>query len=166
MRLLFFFPVFLLSIFGGFAQQDANAGAAPVYMQYPLPQFSILLSDSLTWYTKNDLPRRKKTLIMVFSPDCEHCKHETEMIKKKIDDFKNFQIVMVTPMPLHKMNEFYDHYELRKYKNITVGRDTKFFFPNYFKVRFLPFMAIYDSNFRLLKAFEGTPRWDELSGYL
>lgn len=166
MRCLFPLLIFFLSISFSFAQQDTAAGATPVYMQFPLPQFSILLSDSVTWYTKNDLPKKKKTLIMVFSPDCEHCQHETETIKKRINDFKNFQILMVTPMPLYKMNEFYNHYELRKYKNITVGRDTKFFFPNYFKVRFLPFMAIYDKNFRLLKTFEGTPSWDELSTYL
>lgn len=147
------------------AQQKPTA-AEPAYTRFPLPQFSILLTDSLTWFTKNDLPRKKKTLIMVFSPDCEHCKHETELIKTHIKEFSGTQIVMVTPLPFGKMKEFYTHYGLAEYKNITVGRDPKFFFSNYFKVQYLPFLAIYDKNYRLLKTFEGATNWTELMKYL
>ena len=35
-------------------------------------------------------------MLMVFSPDCEHCQHETEEIIKNIDQFKKYQIVMAT----------------------------------------------------------------------
>lgn len=146
--------------------QQQTSDSTPLYAQYPLPQFSILLTDSITWYTKKDLPKKKNTIIMLFSPDCEHCKHETELFKKNISHFKSTQIVMVTPLPFHKMKEFYEHFELRKYRNITVGRDPKFFFSNYFKVRFLPFLAIYDKNYKLLKTFEGSTKWEELVKYL
>lgn len=165
MKYLLIFCMLSLSIQRGVAQHDTTK-TTPLYAQYPLPQFSILLTDSVTWYTKNDIPQRKKTIIMLFSPDCEHCKHETELIKKNISHFKGTQIVMVTPMPFQKMLDYYNHYELHKFKNITVGRDPRFFFSNYFKVRFLPFMAIYDKNFRLLKTFEGSTKWEDLVTYL
>lgn len=163
----YLFILFVLCVSGkqSIAQTD-TAKTTPLYAQYPLPQFSILLTDSVTWYTKNDLPKRKKTLIMLFSPDCEHCKHETELIKKNISRFSGTQIVMVTPMPFHKMQEFYEHFELHKFKNITVGRDPKFFFSNYFKVHYLPFLAIYDKNYKLLKTFEGSTKWEDLVKYL
>ncbi|MCO5239290.1 MAG: redoxin domain-containing protein [Chitinophagaceae bacterium] len=165
MKYLFVLFLLSVSIHQGFAQHDTTK-ATPLYAQFPLPQFSILLTDSSTWYTKNDLPKKKKTLIMLFSPDCEHCKHETEIIKKNIRHFRGTQVVMVTSMPFQKMKEFYTHYELDKFKNITVGRDPKFFFSNYFKVRYLPYLAIYDKNYKLLKTFEGATKWEDLLTYL
>ncbi|HRO45039.1 thioredoxin-like domain-containing protein [Agriterribacter sp.] len=165
MRYLFILLVLCVCNKQSTAQHD-TAKTAPLYTQYPLPQFSILLTDSVTWYTKNDLPRKKKTVIMLFSPDCEHCKHETELIKKNISQFSGTQIVMVTPMPFAKMQEFYEHFELHKFKNITVGRDPKFFFSNYFKVHYLPFFAIYDKNYKLLKTFEGSTKLEDLVKYL
>lgn len=147
------------------AQNDTSK-AKPLYTQYPLPQFSILLTDSATWYTKNDLPGKKKTIIMLFSPDCEHCKHETELIKKNIKQFSGTHLVMITTLSFDKMLQFYKDFGLGKFRNITVGRDTKFFFPNYFKVHYLPFLAIYDKKHRLLKTFEGAPKWEDLVEYL
>ena len=139
----YLFILFVLCVAGkqSIAQTD-TAKTTPLYAQYPLPQFSILLTDSVTWYTKNDL------------------------IKKNISRFSGTQIVMVTPMPFHKMQEFYEHFELHKFKNITVGRDPKFFFSNYFKVHYLPFLAIYDKNYKLLKTFEGSTKWEDLVKYL
>lgn len=165
MKYLYFLCLFCACVVSGIAQEKAVA-TPPVYTQYPLPQFSILLTDSLTWFTKKDLPQKRKTIIMVFSPDCEHCKHEIELIKKNIRQFSGTQIVMTTTQPFEKMKDFYNHYDLKKFKNITVGRDTRYFFPGFFKVQFLPFMAIYDKNFKLLKTFEGTTKWEELSKYL
>lgn len=165
MRYLFILFALCVGSERSIAQHD-TVKTTPLYTQYPLPQFSILLTDSATWYTKNDLPKRKKTMIMLFSPDCDHCKHETELIKKNISRFRGIQIVMVTPMPFHKMREFYEHFELQQYKNITVGRDPKFFFSNYFKVHYLPFLAIYDKNYKLLKTFEGSTKWEDLVKYL
>jgi hypothetical protein len=72
---------------------------------------------------------------MLFSPDCDHCKHETEELIKNIDKFKKIQIVMATPMPFDKMKEFYAHYDLQRFKNITMGRDISFILPPFFNVR-------------------------------
>ena len=165
MRYWSFLVVICLWSNPGIAQNDTSK-AKPLYTQYPLPQFSVLLTDSTTWYTKNDLPKRKKTIIMLFSPDCEHCKHETELIKKNIKQFGNTQIVMINTLPFDKMLQFYNDFGLREFKNITVGRDTKFFFGNYFKIHYLPFLAIYDKKYKLLKTFEGTPKWEDLMEYL
>ncbi|MCC6289297.1 MAG: redoxin domain-containing protein [Chitinophagaceae bacterium] len=146
-----------------FAQKDSTA---PTYTHFPLPQFSVLLPDSTTWYTKKDLLKNKKTLVMVFSPDCEHCQHETEMIKANIAKFKRTQILMVTPIGFDKTKKFYDKYDLKSYKNITVGYDSKFFFTSYFKLKMFPFIAIYNKKYELLKTFEGTAKMDDLLEYI
>ncbi|MEO5564206.1 MAG: redoxin domain-containing protein [Chitinophagaceae bacterium] len=117
--------------------------------------FKILLTDSTTWFSKDDLAK-KPTFIMLFSPDCDHCKHETEDLIKNIDKFKKIQIVMVTPMPFDKMKEFYAHYEINRYKNITMGRDMTFMFPTFYGVKTLPFLAFYDKKGKLIDGFEGS----------
>ncbi|MGN6436318.1 MAG: TlpA family protein disulfide reductase [Agriterribacter sp.] len=157
--LLTFFAVSVISL-NSFCQANA-AKSAPAYAQYPLPQFSILLSDSTTWYTKDQLPKGKKVIVMLFSPDCEHCKHETEQIKKNIEVFKKSHILMITTLPLEKMREFTKHYDLAQYKNITVAKDPKYFFASYYKIRYLPFIAVYDKKHEFLKSFEGNPKWEE-----
>lgn len=165
MRYLFVLFLGFCCVLKGYSQSDAEK-KAPVYAQYPLPQFSVLLTDSTTWYTKDQLPKDKKTIIMLFSPDCEHCKHETESIKKNIGEFKKSHILMVTTLPFDKMLEFYKKFDLAKYKNISVARDTKFFFSNFYKIRYLPFIAIYDKKQKFLKSFEGNPKWEEFRQYL
>lgn len=165
MKQAFLFIVLCFCIKEGVSQND-TATVPPLYTQYPLPQFSILLPDSTTWYTKSDLPKGKKTILMLFSPDCDHCKHETELITKNIDKFKRTHIIMVTTLPFDKMTAFYQKFQLKNYKDITVGRDPKFFFSNYFKIHYLPFLAIYDKKYKLVKTFEGSPKWEELMEYV
>ena len=40
--------------------------------------------------------------------------------------------------------------------NIKMGRDTQFFFPPFYKIKNLPFMALYNSTGKLITTFEGT----------
>ncbi|MBX3255965.1 MAG: redoxin domain-containing protein [Chitinophagaceae bacterium] len=143
-----------------FSQNDTTK-TLPAYAQYPLPQFSIVLSDSSTSYTKDQLPKGKKTIIILFSPDCDHCKHETERIKKNMELFKKSQIVMITTMPFEKIRSFSTEFGLDQYKNIVVGRDPKYFFPSFYKIHYLPFIAVYDKKQQFLKSFEGNPTWEE-----
>jgi thiol-disulfide isomerase/thioredoxin len=142
-------------VLGATAQNDSLP--QPPYKRFPtLPPFKLLLTDSVTWFSKEELPRKKTTLVVVFSPDCEHCKHETEEIISHIAEFSKVEIVMATPAPFEKMKEFYAHYDLQRFKNITVGRDTDFMFPVFYAMHNFPFLAFYDKKGRLTDAFEGS----------
>ncbi|MBX2922633.1 MAG: redoxin domain-containing protein [Chitinophagaceae bacterium] len=157
------FLTFLLtigSILPGFSQKDTTH-SPPVYAQYPLPQFSIVLPDSTTIYTKDQLPKGKKVILILFSPDCDHCKHETERIKKNIDLFKKSHIVMISTMPFEKIRGFSKEFSLDQYKNIVVGRDPKYFLAGFYKIHYLPFIAVYDKKQQFIKSFEGNPKWEE-----
>jgi hypothetical protein len=80
----------------------------PPIKRFPvLPPLKLLLTDSSTYFTKNDFKKKEDVLLMLFSPDCDHCQHETEEIIKHIDKFKNVQIVMATVMPFAAMKSFY-----------------------------------------------------------
>jgi thioredoxin-related protein len=127
------------------------------YKRFPtVPPFKILLTDSSTLFTKDQLPGKKATFLMLFSPECDHCKHETEELIKNIDKFKKINIVMATPMPFSMMKEFYVHYDLKRFKNITMGRDIGFILPTFYGARTLPYLAFYDKSGNLIDAFEGS----------
>jgi hypothetical protein len=120
------------------------------------------MTDSSTVFTKDQLDRRKSVVVMLFSPDCEHCQHETEEIIKNMEALKNTQILMATSMPFDKMKEFYKHYKLNRFGNIVVGRDLHFMLPPFYNVRNLPFMAIYNKKKELVSVFEGNMPIDKL----
>lgn len=119
-----------------FSQADNDA---PVYLRFPsIPQFTIYRAPDSTAFSREDLQKMKRVLFMVFSPDCEHCQHETEELLANIKKFKNIQIVMITYLPYEEMIAFYKNYKIADYPQIIMARDTKFFFPVFFKVKNLP----------------------------
>jgi thioredoxin-related protein len=129
----------------------------PPYKRFPdLPPLKLLLTDSSSYFTKNDFKKKSEVLLILFNPECDHCQHETEEIIKQIDHFKNVQIVMATTMPFEMMKSFVEKYELSKYKNIVVGQDQKYFLIPYYAVSNLPFLAFYNKKGTLISVFEGS----------
>jgi len=99
---------------------------------------------------------------MLFNPECEHCKHETEEIIKNMDELKDVQIVMATMMTFDSMKAFYDKYELNRFSNINVGQDKKYTLPGFYQIRFMPYLAMYDKKGNLLTTFEGSMKIEDL----
>ena len=127
------------------------------YKQFPtVPPFNILLTDSLTQYGKEDLPKRKAALIMLFSPECDHCRHQTDSILANMKSFKNIQIVMASVLPFDYIRRFYVEYKLDQYPNIVVGRDSRFLLPGFFQSHSLPVLGLYDKKKNLIEVVEGT----------
>ena len=134
---------------------------SPAYKRFPtVPPFTILQADS-TNLTKDNL-KHQATLIMYFSPDCDHCKHQWADMEKRMKDLKKYQIVMITYQPFEEMVSFYKEQKIASYSNIKMGRDTKFFLPPFYKIQSLPFQALYDKNGELLTTFEGNVKIDKL----
>jgi thiol-disulfide isomerase/thioredoxin len=139
-----------------FSQTATTTEETPIYLRFPtIPEFTVYKAPDSTVFTRNDLHKKKNTIFVIFSPDCEHCQRETEMLTQNINKFKNTQFVMVTYLPWEEMIAFYKHYKIANYPQITMARDTKFFFPVFFKVRNLPSIFVYDKKGNLKKSFEG-----------
>jgi thiol-disulfide isomerase/thioredoxin len=157
--------IFLSALFficsEGFSQADSTA---PVYLRFPtIPQFTVYKAPDSTAFSRDNLQKKKPVVFMIFSPDCEHCQHETEALLSNIDKFKNTQIVMITYLPYEEMIQFYKKYKIADYPQITMARDTKFFFPVFFKVRNLPSIFVYDKKGDFKKNFEGSVKIDSVS---
>ena len=132
-----------------------NVKPEPPYRQFPtVPPFKFLLTDSTTVYTKEDLPARKSVLLMLFSPECDHCRHQIDSILARVDEFKNVQIVLATVLPFDRLRNFYTEYQLQKYPNIVAGRDFQFFLPSFFETHSLPTMGLYDRKKQLIEVVD------------
>lgn len=155
MKNLLILCVFTFVCNTGFSQID-SAKDKPIYLRFPtIPEFTIYKAPDSTAFSRDDLKKKKNTIFIIFSPDCGHCQHETEMLTQNLQKFRNTQIVMVTYLPYSEMIKFYHIYKIAEYPQITMARDTKFFFPVFFKVQNLPSIFIYDKNGNFKKAFEG-----------
>ena len=163
MKNLFILFAGVLMSLSAFSQAADSADTRPVYLRFPtVPQFTVYKAPDSTAFTRDDLSKRKSTVFFIFSPDCGHCQHETEMMTREIQKFKNTQIVMITYLPYEEMIKFYKVYNIAKYPQITMARDTKFFFPIYFKVQNLPSIFVYDKKGNFKKSFEGDVKMDSI----
>jgi thiol-disulfide isomerase/thioredoxin len=140
---------------GVFAQQDTT----PPYKRFPnIPPFDLLQTDSSTHLTKESISKKHPVLLLYFSPDCPHCKHQTEEILAEMDKFKDIEIVMATYQPFEEMVTFYHNYKISSYPNIKMGRDTRFMLPPYFRMRNLPYLALYSRKGALITTFDGNQK--------
>lgn len=143
----------LLFVVTAFSQADTTK--LP-YQKFPTyPPVKLLLTDSLTYFTKADIPKKSAVMIMVFNPECSHCQHETEEIIKHIDEFKDVQIVMVTMMSMADLRTFKEKYKLDQYPNIVATKDPNFFLATFYMLHNLPFLAFYNKKKELISVFEG-----------
>src|SRR5271169_2664592 len=132
MKKIFLMPVFVLVAVFALAQADS---LQPAYKRFPtLPPMNLLLTDSSTHFIKDNFSKKTPVLIILFNPECEHCKKETEELLDSINRFKDIQIVMATMMPFDKMISFYNKFKLANYKNITVGQDIQYLLPVFYKI--------------------------------
>jgi hypothetical protein len=127
------------------------------YQKFPTyPPVKLLMTDSVSFYTKTNLPKKKAVMLMVFNPDCDHCKHETEELVKNIDKFKNIQIVMASFVPLTEIRKFREKYNLNLYKNVVLAQDTHYFLLSFFMLHNMPFLAFYNRKKELISIFQGS----------
>jgi thiol-disulfide isomerase/thioredoxin len=141
------------------ATDSANANAP--FMRFPtIPPIHLLKLDSASYLSKDDIKKNRKTIIMFFSPDCEHCKHQTEAILADFKDFKDIEIVMATYQPFSELKDFNTHYRIFDHPNILLGRDEKFVLPGFYRIRNLPYLALYDKKGNLITTFEGNQKVD------
>ena len=144
----------------------SQADSLPVYKRFPfIPEFTIYKAPDSTEFTRENL-KKKPTVFIVFSPDCEHCQRETKDLVSEIDKFKKTQIIMVTYLPYEEMMQFYKDYKIADYPEIVMGRDAKFFFPIFFRVGNFPSIFVYDKKGKLKDSFEGAVSIDKIADAL
>lgn len=130
-----------------------STDSIPNWIRHPeIPSFTLLTIDSL-WFGKQNLPIKTPIVIIYFSPDCGHCKAKAKLLADRKDSLDNIYFVWASYHPIPELKFFAETYGLAKCKNVKIGRDTRFFFPVYYKARVTPYIAIYNRRGLFAKEF-------------
>ena len=119
-----------------------------------MPSFQMQLTNGKS-FSSGNLSHKQPLILIYFAPDCEHCQILMDTIFKKINEFKNSQIIMVTFKPIDEVIAFENHYETHKYQNIKVGTEIPiFYFRKYYQLENTPFTALYDKQGKLIISYK------------
>ena len=67
---------------------------------------------------------------------------------------RKFYFVWVSYHDLPEIKEFAKKFNLQQFNNIIIGRDPNYIIPSYFRVKFTPFIAVYNKEHHLLQTYE------------
>lgn len=136
-----------------FAQQT-KTGIAP---------FSIVMLNGKT-YTYKELKKNVPTVLVYFSPTCEHCQAFTKELLKHDNELKNKQIVMVTYQPVKEMKPFDSTFHISSKHYIKMGTEGyTFVVQKYYGVQRFPFVAMYNKDMKLVKTIPFVTQPEEVS---
>ncbi|MFD2144136.1 TlpA family protein disulfide reductase [Mucilaginibacter antarcticus] len=157
MKKLFIFFCLIIAAGCSFAQVNDKVGAA-------IPQYSVLSSDSV-WLTPANV-KNHRTLLIYFGTDCPHCQHLTMELKQKIKQLGDTEVMMVTWSNNHDIRaikNFVRDFDLKKFSNIHVATEGyTYMLQKFYKIETTPYVAIYNSNGKLTKAFRKQPETDDV----
>ncbi len=137
--------------------QGGNSTIAP---------FKIRLTNG-AGYTYQQLAKNKPVILVYFSPTCDHCKLFTEKMLKRVDDFKNTQLVMISYEDIKAVKAFDEKYKLSMHQNIKVGSEGyTFIVQKYYNIQHFPFVAEYDKTGRLKKMMKGNLKPEDMAAGL
>lgn len=136
-----------------YAQKDTTNNYVNRFITIPAFKIHILPDSSI--YTNQDMKKNRPTILMFFSPDCDHCQNETKELLAYREELKDIPILMVSTAPYAEIKEFYNTFNLHSIPNILVGQDDNFKLGSIYKLRTYPSIFVYDSNGTLAKAFVG-----------
>lgn len=157
----------LLVSFQAMAQTAAKTDTLAPYLKNPtLPAFFILKADSSSAINTYDIPEGQYTILMFFSPDCEHCKQLTKQMTASQAEYKDVAFYLFTPMQLGLLREFIADQHLDKYDNFFAGKDMNFFFPGFYRTKYVPHLVVYDEHKKLVTSFMGNFKWAEVEAVL
>ena len=144
------------------AQQTSVKQPEAPYKQFPtVPETLELTKPDNSTFVKAQL-KKQQTLIMYFSPDCEHCIKQMDEMIPRMNQFKKIQILLATNQPMEELVKFIAKYKLSDYPNVVAGRDAKFNLPGFFRMQSLPYFALYDKSGKLITTFESNTKVEKI----
>jgi len=130
-----------------------------------LPQFSFINSLNHNIYSDDSIQIDKSCLIISYNSDCEHCQYEVEQISKHIEQFRNYQVLMISFEPIENILAFREKYKLKQ-PFIIFLQDPKLQFDDIFGNSPIPTSFIYNKDKKLVKQFKGEVKTEALLKYL
>ncbi len=147
-----FLSLFLLCGISAFSQDQFDT-IPPYQKDSTFPHFMLMQTDS-TWFLENELPKDKPVAIIYFSPTCGHCQITANEFKQKSKDLQNVFFVWASYSPMEEIKIFAQNFDLLYHKNIRIGRDPNYIIPAFYRVKYTPFIAVYNTKGKLIQTYE------------
>lgn len=126
-----------------------------------IPDLNLERIDGRT-FTKENLQENVPLVLLYVDVTCNDCNGMMKAILDREADFKNTQILVVSPQSLTAMRSFYNVHELRKYPFITPLIDRIRDFDKRIKAQTFPTTIVYNRNGRIVKRFDGAAPIEEI----
>jgi len=132
----------------------------------PMPKIYFIRKDGGK-ITNSDISKKRKTIIMIYNPLCEHCEDETVLIGQNIQKFDNTDfILLAAPNMTGQYSYFENTVHVSKYPQLVQAADSSGFIEKVYTYESLPQINIYDKHHKLMKIFTGDVAIDSVTAYL
>lgn len=153
-------------LFVGSQCAEAQTDSLAVYKRFPnLPVFNLIKLPDSSAFTRDALSRRKATMIMLFSPDCDHCIQATKDLLQQIHLFKEVQVLMVSSIDYTMIQAFYRNNNIADHPNIQMARDASFYLGTFYNLQQYPSVYLYNKKGKFIREFIGNFTMKEVAGY-
>ncbi|MEJ7611700.1 MAG: hypothetical protein WKF88_11025 [Ferruginibacter sp.] len=160
----FIFIVLAIAFLSPAVFAQISDDSIPAYMRIPtVPPFKLMLAPDSMPFTKDQLKKKKPVIIMIFSPDCDHCLHSTEDMLAQYNDLKKAEIIMATALAFQHVKKFYRDYKLADYPAVKAGMDNTNFLGLFYEVRSYPAIYLYDKKGKFKAFFGPHTKWKEIA---
>lgn len=153
-----------LSFIVSFAQQEPDFKKKGA----PIPPFKLELTKNGTAFTNANLKPNKPVMLVIFSPECDHCEHTVDSLKANAGLFKNTQLLLVAEARNKEhMKKFIEKTgigDLPVFQTIGVDRSNLIYYA--YTQKILPQINFYDKNFKLVKRFDGQYPLDSVKMFI
>jgi len=113
--------------------------------------FKIRLTNGEVFSYK-DMKKNTPTVLIYFSPSCEHCNDFTKELVKHGSELKNKQVIFITYLSLEETLAFDKLYNLSSRPYFKIGSEGyTFVVQKYYNIQKFPYIVLYDKQQKLVK---------------
>ncbi|EAZ81351.1 TlpA family protein disulfide reductase [Algoriphagus machipongonensis] len=104
----------------------------------------------------------KPTLFIYFNSTCHLCQDELGEISKRIDEFKDYNLIFTTVQPKSEMINFVNELEIKDRSNVHFLLDADMNVASYLQIRSVPSIFCYNTKKELMTEYVGITKIDLL----
>ncbi len=103
-----------------------------------------------------------KNILIIFFPDCDHCQREAKEISNHLKAFADYQVWFISTASFIDIDRFAKDYKLNDQANLHFVRTEIPDVLNNFGTIITPSLYIYSAEKKLVKAFKGETKIEEI----
>ncbi len=111
-----------------------------------IPSAKLVKTDGTNVIFRNLLQKTKPTVILLFSPECDHCQEQTKEIVSHIEELSKVNFILVSNKPVAMLQKFAKKYGTNKCKNITLVQDATNQLCRYYDVGGYPSLLVLNKS--------------------